>query len=689
MRSLPLALGALLCLLLCSCQTETTPVTQASPRLNLSLDQGWLFHAGEANGAADVAEPGPGWTSQNLPHTWNALDGQDGGDNYRRGAGWYRLHLRPDASLAGRCLFLQFDGAFLKTDVYVNGKPVGSHTGGFARFRMDVSKVLIPGADNLIAVRVDNSRMPAPPVSADFSFFGGLYRHVSLLATEPLHVETMDHASPGIYLSQRSLDATKAEVACRVLVSNQATEDSQAELRARVLDAQGNQVAAATAPLALKASASGEASLPLHIERPHRWDGVRDPYLYQVVVEVWSKGRLCDTLNQPLGLRTVQFDPEKGLLLNGTPYRLNGVNRHQDRPNKGWAISEADEAEDFALIREMGANAVRTAHYQQAESWYERCDKAGMAVWTEIPYVNEPIAGPEFAANAAQQLRELIRQNFNHPSIFVWGISNELNDASGIPLLRELATLEKSEDPGRPSTYACNQAMEDERNTISEVTGFNRYFGWYSGECADFGPFLDKAHSLHPKQAFAVSEYGAGAGVHTQEQNPPRRKTTDRLHPEQYQSHFHEAVWPLLRDRDYLWGTFIWVMFDFASDGRHEGELDGINDKGLVTADRQTRKDAFYYYKAQWSKEPVLHLTSSRHEHRTAEGMEVKVYSNATMVELFINGRSLGLQAGEDHVFLWKNILLTRGANEVEVQAWIDGKQLKDKAVWYYQPTSR
>jgi len=686
MRLIPIALSALLCLLLCSCQTETAAVARVQTRRSLPLDQGWLFHPGDAQGAADAADPLSGWLPVSLPHTWNAQDGQDGGNNYLRGPGWYRLHLKPESSLAGHRLLLQFDGAFLKTELFVNGKSAGTHTGGFARFRMDVTKLLLPGQDNVIAVRVDNSPMPAPPISADFTFFGGLYRRVSLLSTEPLHIETMDHASPGVYLSQKSLSAELAEVDCRVLVANRQDHPARAELRALVSDAKGATVAAGTGALELQADSGGELKIPLRIANPRPWDGTRDPHLYSVLIELRQDGVLTDSLRQPLGLRSVRFDPNQGLVLNGKPYRLNGVCRHQDRPDKGWAISDADEAEDFAIIREMGTNAIRTAHYQQSESWYERCDQAGVAVWTEIPYVNQAGEEPAFSHNAKEQLRELIRQNFNHPSVLLWGIGNEMNDRNGIPLLRELAALAKEEDPGRPSTYASDHAPQDERSAISEVTAFNRYFGWYRGEFGEFGPNLDQAHELFPNQPFGVSEYGAGAGVHQQEQNPPRRKTTDRLHPEQYQALFHEASWPQLRDRPYLWGSFIWVMFDFASDGRQEGEQDGINDKGLVSADRKTRKDAFYYYKAQWSSEPVLHLTSSRHERRTAEGMEVKVYSNASLVELFINGRSLGVQPGRDRIFVWKNILLTRGANEVEVRAQSQGQILKDHATWYYQP---
>jgi beta-galactosidase len=661
-------------------------IADHSPRIQVSLNAGWRFFSGDEPKAVASGFDDSGWQSVDLPHTWNAQDGQDGGDNYRRGAGWYRRSVMIDASLAGRQLYLQFDGASLKAEVYVNGRFLGTHTGGFARFRFDATAVFKPGAGNLVAVRVDNRRLGIPPISADFTFFGGLYRGVSLLATDPVQISATDFASAGVYVTQHNVTAAHANVACRTLVENHATSEQQVEVKAAVLLPEGTVVQSHTTTLTLAAGAKAQAEQPLPLDAPRMWNGRNGPSLYTVRVELRVAGQLRDSITQPLGIRAFRVDPNEGAFINDRYYDLVGVCRHQDRIDRGWAISESDEAEDFALIQELGATAIRVAHYQQSESWYDRCDRAGLVAWAEIPFVNEALATPEFIASAKQQLRELIRQDFNHPAILCWGIGNETqgNPANGV--LAELAQVVREEDPGRYSVYASNHRADDPRNFQPDLVAFNRYYGWYGGEFAELGKSLDDTHQRYPKAAIGISEYGAGASIRQHEENPPKRAAKSRFHPEEYQNKFHEASWLALKARPYVWCKFIWNMFDFAADPRDEGDHPGRNDKGLVTYDRKVRKDAFYFYKASWSTEPVVYLASRRFTPRAQAVTEVKVYANAPAVELFVNAVSQGVQRGSDCIFRWPGITLRPGDNRIEARADFGGQGVTDACTWVLDP---
>ena len=657
-----------------------------SPRTVVNLNRGWRFFAGDEPRAIDPAFDDRDWAAVDLPHTWNARDGEDGGNDYRRGAGWYRRIVRIEPALAGRELYLQFDGASLKADVYLNGRLLGRHVGGFARFRFDATPLLQPGADNIIAVRVDNSPLGIPPTSADFTFFGGLYRGVSLLATDPIQIATTDYSSDGVYLIPRDVSAAHADIICRTLVENHGTGEPPVEVAATVLAPDGGTVQSAVATVRAPAGQRVTANLPLPLDHPHLWNGRADPWLYTVRVELRVAGRLADAVTAPLGLRSVHIDPDRGFFLNGRPYDLHGVCRHQDRLDKGWAISDADEAEDFALIKELGATAIRVAHYQQSESWYDRCDRAGIIAWAEIPFVNGALDTPEFLASAGQQLRELIRQNFNHPAIICWGIGNETSGAAARSVLTALVPMVHEEDPGRVATYASNHGMDDPRNFLPDVVAFNRYYGWYNGKFADFAANLDAAHAKYPRTCIGVSEYGAGASIHQHQENPPMRRADAKFHPEEYQNLFHESAWATLKARPYLWCKFIWNMFDFAADQRDEGDHPGRNDKGLVTYDRRTRKDAFYFYQANWSSDPVVHITSRRFTPRADAVTEVKVYANAPAVELFLNGVSHGVRSGADCVFRWPGVTLRPGVNAVEARADFDGHPVTDRCTWVLDP---
>ena len=463
-------------------------------------------------------------------------------------------------------------------------------------------------------------------------------------------------------------------------------------MQVTVLDAARAAVAGADSAFRvhLEPNGANEVAKPLIIGRPRLWTARSDPYLYTVRVELrpvalnGAKGGVSDSVEQPLGLRSFTVDPDRGFILNGKYLDLCGFNRHQDWPDKGWAISDAEEAEDFALMLDSGATAVRVSHYQQSDSWYARCDRAGLVAWAEIPSWGQGLETPQFLESARQQLRELIRQNFNHPSICFWGVGNETTGPASEAVIEALTEVVREEDPSRLSTYASNHDNADPKNWHTDVVAFNRYFGWYSGQLPDFAAWLDRTRADYPRARFAMSEFGAGASIAQHQESPGRPEPRGPFHPEEYQNLYHEAYWAALRDRPYVWAKFIWCLHDFASDGRNEGDHPGRNDKGLVTYDRKVRKDAFYFYKASWGGDPVVHIASCRFVDRTDPVTEVKVYSNAPEVTLEVNGVSLGAKADPQggRVFRWPGVRLSPGQNQVSARARFGASEAADSCVW-------
>jgi beta-galactosidase len=655
----------------------------------IGLDAGWRFIRSSVPGSEEPGTDDSAWAKITVPHTWNAQDGQDGGTNYYRGVGWYRRHYTPPTGLAGRRLWLQFDGVNSVAEVWVNGSYLGQHKGGYARFRFDATSALRLGADNVIAVRVSNARDPdTPPLGADFTFFGGIYRDVSLVATDPLAVRMLDYAGPGVYLRQRSVTPTSAAVDVTTKVWNGSTGSRVVAVHAVVTDRAHNVVAEATSPPRAVAAGGGfQVVQPVQVANPRRWQGKADPYLYRVTVEVQdaATGTVVDAVSQPLGLRSIAVDPDTGLYLNGTHLALHGVNRHQDVLDRGTALTPADQIRDFDLMDEMGVNALRTAHYQQDQAVYDLADRRGYLVWTEIPLVNTISDTAAFRADTAQQLRELIRQNYNHPSIAFWGIGNEqvADDPATNSLLATLAGIAHTEDPDRFSTYAHSGSTTSKLADHSDVTGYNKYSGWYHDSVSDFGPLLDSLHASQPTRRIGISEYGAGASIFQHEADPTRPAPDGSFHPEEYQALFHEAYWRQIEARPYLWGTFVWNMFDFASDTRGEGDTLGRNDKGLVTYDRRTRKDAFYWYKANWTQTPFVYVTSRRWMDRIEPVTTVKVYGNVDSVTLTVNGIVLGpAKTSTDHIYLWPGVTLSPGTNTIVATGIRAGFAYTDTVTW-------
>ena len=662
-----------------------------SPRADISLDDGWRFIRQDMPGAQAVDFDDNGWQSIHLPHTWNNLDGEDGGNNYYRGPAWYRRRLRADPVYAGKEIYLKFDGAATVTDVYVNGRSVGEHRGNFGAFCFDVTSFMNHDGDNLIAVRVDNAYNPdIPPLSGDFTVFGGLYRDVHLLALDRLSVTPLDYASPGVFLKQDRVSDRQAKLDIITEIRNVSGVSKRATIKTRITDAKGRLVHSTSTRKMAPDGTTQTVDQHVTLRRPHLWDGVDDPYLYQVTVDVMDGKRVTDEVTQPLGLRYFHVDPNQGLFLDGKHYALHGVDRHQDRLNKGWAISPADHLQDFDLIREMGCTGIRLAHYQHAQYFYSLCDRGGLVVWAELPLVNRLGKSAAFAENARAQLTELIKQSYNHPSILFWSLFNELQfpkprNAPANPndwaLIVQLNKLAHQLDPTRLTTAASDINPAHPVNFITDLIAFNRYYGWYGGKPGDWPKALDDLHRKYPNRCIAISEYGAGASIYQHEQDPKQPQAGGRWHPEEWQSVVHEAAWKAMETRPFLWGTFIWNMFDFASDGRHEGDTPGRNDKGMMTYDRKTKKDTFFWYKANWTTDPFVYITSRRFTPRAAGPIEVKIYSNCDRVSLNVNGHLIGAQTAPDHIFLWTNVALTTGADRIEAIGEKNGRRVRDSCV--------
>jgi len=649
------------------------------------IDDKWRFVKSDVAAAQVPGFDDGGWETVDLPHTWNARDGQDGTAQYYRGPGWYRRHLAVAAADIGRRMFLKFDAASLVAQVYVNGQLAGTHRGGFAAFCFDVTG-LVHAGDNVIAVRVDNSHFPdIPPLSGDFTVCGGLYRDAHLLVLGAVCISPLDDASPGVYLRPLAVDSSSAEIQITAKVRNDLDSTQSVTARCGVFDAGGRLVAETRVGQSIPARSTGEARAFLVLPHPHLWDGRADPYLYLTAVDLFVGGQIVDRVVQPLGVRGFYVDPQRGFFLNGRSYPLHGVGVHQDYLDSGWASTPALVERSYALIDEIGANVVRLAHYQHPDFEYARCDRTGIVVWAELPLVNRIGDLPAFSENAKQQLRELIKQNYNHPSICFWSIFNELGPSSRTDwkLVSQLNDLAHQLDPSRPTVAATHQAGNMPVTRIPDLIAYNRYFGWYAGKLADWPTALDALHAAKADRAIGISEYGAGASIFQHEDRPTSQPAVKGAwHPEEWQCDFHEAAYRAMRQRPFLWGTFVWAMFDFASGERREGDHPARNDKGLVTADRLIRKDAFYFYKANWTDVPFVHINSSRFSPRPAGIVQVKVYSNCEQVELRVDGKSQGVAVPDDHVFIWENVGLVPGIVHVEAIGTEAGKQFHDQCDW-------
>ena len=611
-----------------------------------------------------------------LPHTWNAQDALSGKIDYKRGIGNYEKNLFIRPEWKGKRLFIRFEGVNNIADVFVNRRHIGEHRGGYGAFIFEITGKVEYGKENSILVRVNNGeQLDIMPLVGDFNFYGGIYRDVHLLIIDETCISPLNYASPGVRLIQDSVSHKYAKVRAVVDLSNGGSGNREVELNVRLLDGQ-RVVKEGTKKVNLSGNAAMQQEFTFEIDQPHLWNGRQDPFLYQAEVILSRNGQMVDRVIQPLGLRFYRIDPDKGFFLNGKHLPLQGVCRHQDRSEVGNALRPQHHEEDAALMLEMGVNAVRLAHYPQATYFYDLMDKNGIIVWAEIPFVGPGgyndkgfVDLPAFRANGKEQLKELIRQHYNHPSICVWGVFNELTELGDNPVeyIKELNVLAHQEDPTRPTTSASNQ-MGD-LNFITDAIAWNRYDGWYGGTPADLGKWLDRMHKDHPEICIAISEYGAGASIYHQQDSLVKTVPTSWWHPENWQTYYHIENWKTISSRPYVWGSFVWNMFDFGAAHRTEGDRPGINDKGLVTFDRKVRKDAFYFYKANWNREePMLYLTGKRNTVRTQRLQTITAFTNLSGAELFVNGKSYGKAIPDSYAILeWKNVELEPGENEIKV----------------------
>ena len=685
--------GALVFLIISSwsllAQTYNPPVTE---RADINLDSNWRFIRQDVAGAQTSGFDDSSWTNLNLPHTWNNLDGQDGGNNYYRGIGWYRSHLTPDDSYTNRHFFLKFDGAFLVADVYVNGSFVGEHQGGFAAFVYDVTPNLVVGADNVIAVKVNNAfNANLPPLNADFTFFGGLYRDVHLLVTDPVQISPLDYGSPGIYLQTTSVSSDSANLQVTAVVSNATATAQMITVRTVVADAATNMVTTLTKVVTLPATSCSNVVASTVVGNPHLWNGLNDPYLYQTFTEIWSNTNIVDVVAQPLGFRYFSVDPTNGFFLNGRHYDLHGVNMHQDWLNCGWALTNAQRDTNFIFLKEIGATFVRLSHYEHNDYTYQLADQNGICIWSEVPIIDYITASSSFTSNTLQQLREMIHQRYNHPSVIFWSVYNEITLSMGdqgtgtlstTNLINQEVQLVGQEDPTRLSTAAANTSINDPSTFYPQVIAFNEYFGWYSSPLNGIAAWADNVHATYPNRCVGVSEYGAGASIYQHSENPTfPANTASAFHPEEWQNIVHETNWQLMAARPFLWCKLVWNGFDFASDGRSEGDTPGRNDKGLVTYDRLVRKDAFYYYKANWTTNPMVYITGHTFTNRSTNVIIAKVYANCDSVELFLNGSSQGSVTSSNRIYIWP-LNLFGGNNFVQAVGVKGGIMVTDSLAW-------
>lgn len=629
-----------------------------------------------------------------LPHTWNTIDALAGKPDYKRGIGNYTRKLFVPETEKGRRLFLRFEGANTVANVFVNGKMIGEHRGGYGAFVFEITNAVKYGKDNTVLVRVNNAeQLDVMPLVGDFNFYGGIYRDVHLLSMPEVCISPLDYASPGVYLVQNSVTDEKAEVTARVVLSNSSETAHDAVVKVRLMDGD-REVLSEVKECKLKAKDNLQTvEVPFTVVKPHLWNGTADAHLYRVEVSLIKDGTEADCVSQPLGLRYYETDPDKGFFLNGRHLALHGVCRHQERAEVGNALRPEHHDEDVALMKEMGVNAVRLAHYPQASYVYDLMDRNGIVAWAEIPFVGPGgyadkgfVDQASFRENGREQLREMIRQHYNHPSICFWGIFNELKEDGDNPVeyVKELNALAHAEDPTRPTTSASNQGGN--LNYITDNICWNRYDGWYGSSPSTLATFLDATHKSRPDLRIGISEYGAGASVAHQQDTLVQPSPSGWWHPENWQTEYHIQNWKIISERPYVWGTFVWNMFDFGAAHRTEGDRPGINDKGLVTHDRRTRKDAFFFYKANWNAEPMVYIAGRRTTKRTRSTTDVQVFSNCKTVTLYVNGKAVETLSPDGvNVCTFKNVKLEKGENRIEVKAKNGRVTLTDACRWTLQ----
>jgi len=648
-----------------------------NPRTTILLDKGWSYKP------ITNLNKNSKLTPVNIPHTWNAHYVK-GTYSYNREMMVYRRSLEVTPDMEGKRLFLYFEGVNSVANVFVNKKTVGTHLGGYTAFCLEITDNVQSGSNSL-DVWVSNAfRTDVLPISGDFNVYGGIHRPCYLIVTEKNCISPLFHASPGVFIHQHHVSENVADITIESILSLKDIKPGLA-LKTKLTDADGRIIASAETTVSEESIKQS-----FKIDKPNLWNGKKSPHLYTVSVELCENGKVIDKVEQQTGFRYFSVDTDKGFFLNGSYLNLYGFCQHEDVAGKGSALAKEDYEKDIELIKESGATSLRLVHYPHAKPIYNLCDENGIVIWTEIP-----MCGPggydyagylrtdAFEDNARQVLKELVYQKYNHPSICFWGLFNEVrmdhDDAE--PFVKELHALYKELDPSRLTALA-SCVDKEYFNDCSDIVAWNKYYGWYGGSTAEAGPFFDEVKQ--GGKPVGVSEYGAGASIHHHQWPLAKdNKANGKFHPEEWQNMYHEGSWEAFVERPFMWGKYIWVFADFQSTFRTEGDMDGINDKGLVTYDRQTKKDAFYFYKANWNPEPMLYISSRRFTERTVANTQIKVYSNLDEATLYINGKKISKQKRDNlNRIIWDNIILEPGQNAIRVEGKTKKGGVNDSCMW-------
>lgn len=665
---------------------------QAEGRKVESFNSGWSFKKAPAEKELALNAPKweSGWSEVEIPHTWNAKDMQVQANNFYEGAAYYKKNYFFPADLKGKRVFLRFEGVGSCAEVFVNGMLATSHKGGYSAFACEISPLLKVGEENEIIVKADNkSRPDVIPVNHNlFGVYGGMYRPVWLIVTEPYNISVTDCASPGVYITQKNVSKKQADVKVKVKLDNGTLQPVPVTLQNTIYDQEGKQIATNSQSFELTAQGEQAYESSFTIKKPTLWQGRENPYLYKVVSRLIKDGQVIDEMVQPLGLRKYEIVAGKGFYLNGEKYPMYGVTRHQDWWGLGSALKNENHDFDLATIMDVGATTVRFAHYQQSDYLYSRCDSLGLIIWAEIPFVNR-VTGQE-AENCRNQLREMIRQSFNHPSIYVWGLHNEVYQPHQYTkeLTQSLHDLAKTEDPDRYTVSVNGYGhMEHPVNLVADIQGMNRYFGWYEKKIQDIKPWVEGLEKEYPHQKLMLTEYGADANLnHQTEYLGDALNWTKEFYPETFATKTHEYQWSVIAAHPYIIASYLWNTFDFCAPMWVRGGVPARNMKGLVTFDRKIKKDSYFWYKANWSKEPVLFLTQRRNWDREKKETSITVYSNIGTPTVYLNGKVLsGIREGYTRVhYIIDNVTLDMGKNIVKTVVVKDGKTYEDEIEWMY-----
>lgn len=662
-------------------------VNSSNPsRQVIPFNQDWQFK--KASYKTNIAIAASEWENVSVPHTWNNKDIQKG-KNFYTGDAFYRKDLTIQKEWKDKRVFIRFEGVGTVADVYVNNKLVGTHKGAYSAFCFEISNSLRYDTTNTVLVKVNNEERPdiIPVNNKLFGVYGGIYRPVSIIVTSKINITTTDYASPGIYIKQ-NVSNKKAGISVTAKIENKERQIQRVTVKTTIRDKRGGIVKQVQQQQDVQPQGITIVDQQLQVNNPHLWNARKDPYLYSLTTAIIKDGKTIDEVTQPLGLRYFSIVPGKGFYLNGQPYRLYGVCRHQEWQDYGSALSNAQHQSDLDMIYEIGATSIRFAHYQQAEYIYAKCDSMGFVIWAEIPFVNA--VSTQESDNAKQQLTELIRQNYNHPSIYNWGLHNEVYSASSdgfVPILtRELNDIAKTEDPGRFTASVSGYGeINRPSNLAADIQGMNRYYGWYEGKIPDLEDWVTGLEKDYPNYKVVLSEYGTEANVNQQQENVgDSGEPSSQFWPETFQTKFHEVQWGIIEKHPYLVASYVWNMFDFSVPSANGGGVPARNMKGLVTYDRKIKKDAFYWYKANWSQEPVLYISGRRNTDRVDAVTTVKVFANTSNVTLYLNGKKADeAETGTTkHDFVFKNVRLVKGVNQLRAEGYFNGKLQSDSIEW-------